>query len=70
LGPTSTEAAKRDAPQSLRGQFGTDATQNACHGSDSQEAAARELSFHFLHLSKRAKFWGLQLARLRVAAAR
>jgi nucleoside diphosphate kinase len=35
IGPTNTEVAKRDAPNSLRAIFGTDGTKNAVHGSDS-----------------------------------
>ena len=38
-GPTSSEVAKMKAPHSLRAQFGTDCTRNACHGSDSHECA-------------------------------
>mmetsp|Transcript_11675 Transcript_11675/g.26696 ORF Transcript_11675/g.26696 Transcript_11675/m.26696 type:complete len:535 (-) Transcript_11675:122-1726(-) len=47
MGPTNTETAKESAPKSLRAQFGTDGTQNACHGSDSAESAAREIAFFF-----------------------
>ena len=47
LGPTNTAKAKTEAPDSLRALFGTDATRNACHGSDSPESAARELAFWF-----------------------
>merc|ERR1712165_113503 len=32
---------------SLRARFGTDGTQNAVHGSDSPESAAREIDFFF-----------------------
>jgi nucleoside-diphosphate kinase len=39
LGPTSTEVARIKAPSSVRAQFGTDCTRNACHGSDSHESA-------------------------------
>lgn len=38
-GPTSTEVARIKAPSSIRAQFGTDCTRNACHGSDSHESA-------------------------------
>lgn len=38
-GPTSTEVARMKAPSSIRAQFGTDCTRNACHGSDSHESA-------------------------------
>lgn len=35
LGPTNSTVAKSDAPNSIRGRFGTDGTRNASHGSDS-----------------------------------
>lgn len=35
IGPTNTEKAKKEAPNSLRARFGTDQTKNAVHGSDS-----------------------------------
>ena len=47
LGPTNTIKAKDEAPDSLRAQFGTDGTRNACHGSDAPESAERELNFFF-----------------------
>ena len=47
LGPTNSAQARRDAPSSIRAQFGTDNTRNACHGSDSVESAAREIDFFF-----------------------
>lgn len=47
MGPTNTETAKMEAPDSLRAQFGTDGTRNATHGSDSIDSAAREIEFHF-----------------------
>lgn len=47
LGPTDVAVAKVEAPESIRAKFGIDKTQNACHGSDSQESAARELGFFF-----------------------
>ena len=40
IGPTNAETAREQAPQSLRAQFGTDNTQNACHGSDAPDTAA------------------------------
>ena len=47
IGPTNSDKARADAPQSLRAQFGTDGTQNACHGSDAVDTAAAEIGFFF-----------------------
>ena len=47
LGPTDSSVARQEAPGSLRAQFGTDKTRNACHGSDSQTSAEREITFFF-----------------------
>ncbi len=47
IGPTNTQKAKQEAPNSIRGLFGTDGTRNAVHGSDSTESAERELNFWF-----------------------
>ena len=47
IGPTNSEVAKKEAPNSIRGMFGTDGTKNAVHGSDSTESAAREINFWF-----------------------
>lgn len=47
MGPTNPEQARSEAPNSIRAQFGQDVTNNAVHGSDSAESAARELSFFF-----------------------
>lgn len=35
IGPTNTEKAKAEKPNSIRALFGTDGTKNAVHGSDS-----------------------------------
>jgi nucleoside diphosphate kinase/adenylate kinase family enzyme len=45
LGPTNTQKAMSDAPESIRAKYGTDGTQNAAHGSDSAFSAAREINF-------------------------
>uniref|UniRef100_A0A3B4U418 Nucleoside diphosphate kinase homolog 7 n=1 Tax=Seriola dumerili TaxID=41447 RepID=A0A3B4U418_SERDU len=47
LGPADSAVARREAPQSVRAQFGTDGIKNVGHGSDSLAAAARELEFFF-----------------------
>ena len=47
IGPTNTQKAKQDAPQSLRALFGTDGTKNAVHGSDSVGSMKRETAFWF-----------------------
>lgn len=47
LGPTDSSVARQEAPKSIRAQFGTDKTRNACHGSDSLESAKREADFFF-----------------------
>ncbi|KAI3369053.1 hypothetical protein L3Q82_026022, partial [Scortum barcoo] len=47
LGPADSAAARKEAPQSVRAQFGTDGIKNVGHGSDSVAAAARELEFFF-----------------------
>jgi len=47
LGPTDSSVARDQAPNSLRAQFGIDKSFNAAHGSDSIEAARRELELIF-----------------------
>lgn len=47
IGPSSTEAARSESPESLRALFGTDDTRNAVHGSDSLVTARREIRFFF-----------------------
>ena len=52
IGPTNTEKAKEEAPESLRALYGTDGTANAVHGSDSVESAHREIYFFFPEWAK------------------
>jgi len=47
LGPTDSSVARNQAPNSLRAHFGLDKSFNAAHGSDSVEAAQRELNLIF-----------------------
>ena len=47
IGPTNTQAAKQNAPHSIRALFGTDGTKNAVHGSDSGPSWKRETDFFF-----------------------
>lgn len=42
LGPTNPAVARQQAPGSIRALYGTDGADNAGHGSDSPESAARE----------------------------
>ncbi|KAJ1515807.1 NME NM23 member 5, partial [Coelomomyces lativittatus] len=51
LGPTDSILAKTVSPHSIRAIFGTDKTQNACHGSDSPKSAEREIHFFFPDVS-------------------
>lgn len=44
LGPADSAVARREAPQSVRAQFGTDGIKNVGHGSDSLAAAARVMT--------------------------
>ncbi|CAI7994440.1 Thioredoxin domain-containing protein 3 homolog [Geodia barretti] len=50
MGPADVDLAKENSPESLRAKFGTSARENAVHGSDSHETAARELAFFFPRL--------------------
>ncbi len=45
MGPTNTQVAEKEAPNSLRARFGTDGTMNATHGSDATHTAMREIDF-------------------------
>jgi nucleoside-diphosphate kinase len=47
IGPTNSNTAREQAPESLRARFGTDGTMNACHGSDAPETAEAESAFFF-----------------------
>ncbi|GAQ77823.1 Nucleoside diphosphate kinase [Klebsormidium nitens] len=47
IGPTNSDTARAEDPDSLRANFGTDNTMNACHGSDAPETAKQEVSFFF-----------------------
>ncbi|KAJ3212625.1 thioredoxin domain-containing protein 6 [Entophlyctis luteolus] len=46
-GPTNSEKAREDSPQSIRAQYGTDGSKNAVHGSDSTTSSAREIAVVF-----------------------
>mmetsp|Transcript_70097 Transcript_70097/g.222179 ORF Transcript_70097/g.222179 Transcript_70097/m.222179 type:complete len:409 (-) Transcript_70097:176-1402(-) len=47
MGPTNSDIARDQAPESIRALFGTDGRFNASHGSDSPISAAREIKFFF-----------------------
>ena len=47
LGPTDSNKAHADAPETIRALYGKDALRNAAHGSDSSESRARELALMF-----------------------
>ncbi|KAJ3126393.1 thioredoxin domain-containing protein 6 [Nowakowskiella sp. JEL0407] len=46
-GPTNSNKAREEAPESIRALFGTDGSKNAVHGSDSQPSANREIELIF-----------------------
>ncbi|KAI8844946.1 nucleoside diphosphate kinase [Chytridium lagenaria] len=46
-GPTNSDKAREESPESIRALFGTDGSQNAVHGSDSPASAAREINVIF-----------------------
>ncbi|XP_010899796.1 nucleoside diphosphate kinase 6 [Esox lucius] len=47
MGPTKVFRAHYTSPSSLRAQYGLTDTRNTTHGSDSAEAAQREINFFF-----------------------
>ncbi|RUP51304.1 multifunctional nucleoside diphosphate kinase/apyrimidinic endonuclease/3'-phosphodiesterase [Jimgerdemannia flammicorona] len=47
LGPTNSEKARAEAPETIRALFGTDGSKNAGHGSDSVASAEREILIIF-----------------------
>ncbi len=50
IGPTDSEEARKEAPNSIRALFGTDKGKNAIHASDSKESASYEIPFIFSSL--------------------
>uniref|UniRef100_A0A673CHJ2 Nucleoside diphosphate kinase B n=1 Tax=Sphaeramia orbicularis TaxID=375764 RepID=A0A673CHJ2_9TELE len=47
IGPVDLEEARREKPESLRAQYGTQTLFNAVHGSEDRDQASRELAFFF-----------------------
>ncbi|XP_019945746.2 thioredoxin domain-containing protein 6 [Paralichthys olivaceus] len=47
IGPADVEEARREKPESLRAQYGTQPLFNAVHGSEDSDQASRELAFFF-----------------------
>ncbi|XP_064831672.1 thioredoxin domain-containing protein 6 [Oncorhynchus masou masou] len=47
IGPADVEEARRDKPESLRAQYGSETLFNSLHGSDDSHQARRELAFFF-----------------------
>ncbi|XP_071322241.1 thioredoxin domain-containing protein 6 [Trachinotus anak] len=47
IGPADIEEARREKPESLRAQYGTQTLFNAVHGSEDSDQASRELAFFF-----------------------
>ncbi|XP_034041845.1 thioredoxin domain-containing protein 6 isoform X1 [Thalassophryne amazonica] len=47
IGPADIEEARRENPESLRAQYGTQTLFNAVHGSEDSDRASRELAFFF-----------------------
>nr|XP_033801216.1 thioredoxin domain-containing protein 6 [Geotrypetes seraphini] len=55
IGPTDVEIAKKEKPESLRAQYGTEILFNAVHGSDDKDQASRELAFFFPNFKQTEK---------------
>ena len=47
IGPTNTQNALAEAPNSIRALYGTDGTKNAVHGADSPGSYKREVNYWF-----------------------
>jgi nucleoside-diphosphate kinase len=47
IGPTNSDTARAESPQSIRALFGEGVTKNAVHGSNSPATAAREIEYFF-----------------------
>ncbi|XP_072253270.1 thioredoxin domain-containing protein 6 [Leuresthes tenuis] len=47
IGPADIEEARREKPECLRAQYGTETLFNAVHGSEDSNQASRELAFFF-----------------------
>ncbi|XP_052379053.1 thioredoxin domain-containing protein 6 [Oncorhynchus keta] len=47
IGPADIEEARRDKPESLRAQYGSETLFNSLHGSEDSHQARRELAFFF-----------------------
>lgn len=47
IGPTDSNKARAEAPQSLRARYGTDGTRNGFHGADAPASATREIGIIF-----------------------
>ena len=47
VGPTNSNVAREQQPNTIRAKFGTDGSMNAVHGSANPEDARREINFFF-----------------------
>ena len=52
MGPTNSDTARAEAPDSLRARFGTNLQCNAVHGSDSEANGILETDFFFSKLDR------------------